>query len=75
MYYSDLKYAPKSPIPVAGDKVIIVDQVRKTMRRFSSDALRTMFQHETPLQAGLKNKAEGYLIPETMMEEYYKEQA
>jgi hypothetical protein len=43
------------------------------MRRFSSDALRTMFQHEAPLQAGLKNKAEDYLIPETMMEEYYKE--
>ena len=73
VYYSDLKYTPKSPIPVTGDKAIIVEQVRKTMRRFSSDALRTMFQNEAPLQAGLKNKAEGYLIPETMMEEYYKE--
>ena len=73
VYYSDLKYAPKSPIPVAGDKAIIVDQVRKTMRGVSSSSLRTIFQNEAPLQAGLKNQAGGYLIPETMMEEYYKE--
>ena len=73
VYYSDLKYAPKSPIPVTGDKAIIVDQVRKTMRGVSSSSLRTIFQSEAPLQAGLKNKAGGYLIPETIMEEYYKE--
>lgn len=73
VYYSDLKYTPKSPIPVAGNKAIIVEQVHKTMRGVSSSSLRTIFQNETPLQAGLKNKAGGYLIPETMMEEYYKE--
>ena len=73
VYYSDLKYTPKSPIPVTGNKAIIVEQVRKTMRRFSSDALRTIFQNEKPLQAGLKNKTGGYLISESMMEEYYKE--
>jgi conserved domain protein len=73
VYYSDLKYTPKSPVPVSGNKAIIVEQVRKTMRGFSSNALRTLFQNEAPLQAGLKNKAGGYLIPETMLEEYYKE--
>lgn len=73
VYYSDLKYTPKSPVPVSGNKAIIVEQVRKTMRGFSSNALRTLFQNEAPLQAGLKNKAGGYLIPETMLEEYYNE--
>lgn len=73
VYYSDLKYTPKSPIPVTGDKAIIVEQVRETMRRFSSSSLRTIFQDEAPLQAGLKNKTGGYLISESMMEEYYKE--
>lgn len=73
VYYSDLKYTPKSPVPVSGNKAIIVEQVCKTMRGFSSSSLRNIFQNEAPLQAGLKNKAGGYLIPETMMEEYYKE--
>lgn len=73
VYYSDLKYTPKSPVPVSGNKAIIVEQVYKTMRGVSSSSLRTIFQNEAPLQAGLKNKAGGYLIPETMMEEYYKE--
>ena len=73
VYYSDLKYTPKSPIPVTGDKAIIVEQVCKTMRGFSSSSLRTIFQDEAPLQAGLKNKTGGYLIFESMMEEYYKE--
>ena len=73
VYYSDLRYTPKSPIPVTGDKAIIVEQVCKTMRRFSSSSLRTIFQNDAPLQAGLKNKTGGYLISESMMEEYYKE--
>lgn len=73
VYYSDLKYTPKSPIPVAGNKAIIVEQVHKTMRGVSSSSLRTIFQNEAPLQAGLKNKTGGYLISESMMEEYYKE--
>lgn len=73
VYYSDLKYTPKSPVPVTGDKAIIIEQVYETMRRFSSSSLRTIFQDEAPLQAGLKNKVGGYLIPEAMMEEYYKE--
>lgn len=73
VYYSDLKYTPKSPVPVSGNKAIIVEQVYRTMRGISSNALRTMFQNEAPLQAGLKNKVGGYLIPEAMMEEYYKE--
>lgn len=73
VYYSDLKYTPKSPDPVTGNKAIIVEQVHSTMGRFSSDALRTIFQNEKPLQAGLKNKTGGYLISESMMEEYYKE--
>lgn len=73
VYYSDLKYTPKSPVPVSGNKAIIVEQVCKTMRGFSSSSLRNIFQNEAPLQAGLKNKAGGYLIPETMVEEYYKE--
>jgi conserved domain protein len=73
VYYSDLKYTPKSPIPVTGDKAIIVEQVHETMRGFSSSSLRTIFQDEAPLQAGLKNKTGNYLISESMMEEYYKE--
>lgn len=73
VYYSDLKYTPKSPIPVTGDKAIIIEQVYKTMRGFSSSSLRTIFQYEAPLQVGLKNKTGGYLISESMMEEYYKE--
>lgn len=73
VYYSDLKYTPKSPIPVTGDKAIIVEQVHETMRGFSSSSLRKIFQDDAPLQAGLKNKTGGYLISESMMEEYYKE--
>lgn len=73
VYYSDLKYTPKSPVPVTGDKATIIEQVYKTMRGFSSSSLRTIFQYEAPLQTGLKNKTGGYLISESMMEEYYKE--
>lgn len=73
VYYSDLKYTPKSPVPVSGNKAIIVEQVYKTMRGVSSSSLRTIFQNEKPLQAGLKNKTGDYLISESMMEEYYKE--
>lgn len=73
VYYSALKYTPKSPIPVTGDKTIIIEQVHQTMRGFSSSSLRTIFQDEAPLQAGRKNKAGNYLISESMMEEYYKE--
>lgn len=73
VYYSDLKYTPKSPVPVTGDKAIIIEQVCKTMRRFSSDALRTMFQNEAPLQAGLKNKSGNYIISETAMMDYYND--
>ena len=73
VYYSDLKYTPKLPDPVTGNKAIIVEQVDKTMRGVSSSSLRNIFQNETPLQAGLKNKSGNYIISETAMRDYYND--
>ena len=73
VYYSDLKYTPKSFVPVTGDKATIIEQVYKTMRGFSSSSLRTIFQNKAPLQAWLKNKSGNYIISETTMRDYYND--